>query len=147
MVDYEADVRAIEALVETLFASLCWTAESPPDWDRFRAQVKPEALLLPSARPVSPTALEPFIAMMKGQRDSGALHTFEESVTKHKILVFGNIAVALSAYNQQINGGDVGQGVNGFLLIRESDGWKIGAMCWDSASADHPVPDDLGGHG
>ena len=147
MADYESDVREIGALVEALFASLCWNADSPPDWGRFRAQLKPETLLYPSARPVSPTTLEPFIAMMQGQRDSGALHTFDEGVLKHQILVFGNIAVALSAYSQRINGGDVAHGVNGFLFVRESDGWKIGAMCWDNASADNPVPAALGGQG
>ncbi len=145
MADYDADVKAIEKVVEDLFATLCWEEDTPPAWDKFRALTRPETVLYPSARPMSPTALEPFIAMMQGQRENGGLRTFDEGVTGHQVMVFGNFAVCLSGYTQQANGGDVGRGVNGFLFIKDEDGWKIGAMCWDKVSAAHPLPPELGG--
>lgn len=63
--------------------------------------------------------------MMEGQRTSGAIAVFEEAVTGHRIAVFGNIAVALSAYTQRINGGDPGRGVNGFLLIEQDGNGRV----------------------
>lgn len=141
--DYSSDVTAIETVIEALFAGITWSADRMPDWDGFRAQLHPATTMFPSARPCAPTTLEPFVAMMEGQRTSGAITVFEEDVTGHRIAVFGNIAVALSAYTQRINGGDLGRGVNGFLLIKQDGDWQIAAMCWDNARPDHPVPDDL----
>ncbi len=143
MTSYQADVQAIEKLVEDLFAAISWDEKTSPNWDAFRSKVKSEVVLYPSARPVNPTSLDPFIAMMQGQKDSGGLRTFDEAVTGHKILVFGNFAVGLSAYSQQINGGDIGYGVNGFVFIKENGQWKIGAMCWDKETTEHPIPADL----
>lgn len=140
---YSEDIAVIGSMIDDMFSAISWDESARPDWDRFSAPCFEGVMLYPSARPVNPTALAPFTKMMVGQRDSGKLKTFEEKTLGHHVRVFGNIAVALSSFETTINGGETSRGVNGFLLIREQDDWKIVAICWDSESEGRPIPADL----
>ena len=142
--DYQDDVTAIGALLERMFEAISWNGDDVPDWQGFTAPIHEAAVLYPSSRPSKPTTADAFVTMMEGQRSGGGLTALEEKICGHRIAVFGNIAVALSGYVVQVNGGQPGQGVNGMLLLKEDGKWRIGAMCWDNASPDHPLPDDLG---
>lgn len=136
------DIQKIEDLIERLFHAISWSICSPPDWETFALCCIPEAKLFPAARPVVPTDLQPFMEMMKAQY-GGDLKDFDETVTGHHVRVFGNIAIAFSGYKQRINGGDQTRGVNGFLLLRANDNWKIAAMCWDGEKDTAQVPEGL----
>ncbi|MDA5192929.1 nuclear transport factor 2 family protein [Govanella unica] len=140
---YAADIKAIEALIDTMFRSITWSPQAAPDWDGFAAPCLDEALLIPASRPAKPTTVQPFVAMMQKQRDDGNLVDFEEHTIGHHVRVFGNTAIAMSSFATRINKGDERRGVNAFMLVKTEDRWRIAAMCWDNESADHALPADL----
>lgn len=138
---YAHDVSEIQAVIEQLFSAISWNPAKAPDWETFRSLCLDDVLLVPAARPASPTALATFIGMMDGQRSSGQLSDFQERVLAHDVGVFGNIAVARSSFATRVNQGSEGRGVNAFMLVKDAGVWRIAAMSWDNESEGHPVPD------
>jgi len=143
MTDYTADESRIRQIVEKMFTAISWTETRPPDFDTFSQAVRKDAVLVPAARPASPTTIDTFVARMSGQHRSGAMKTFDERAHKTIVKVFGNLAVAIGSYEAQIDGGPIGRGANGFLLIRNDDDWQIAAMAWDSEGEGKPLPAEL----
>ncbi|ABQ66869.1 hypothetical protein Swit_0501 [Rhizorhabdus wittichii RW1] len=143
MADYAKDEARIREIVEQMFEAINWSADKAPDFTAFAAAVRKDALLAPSARPVSPTDIETFVGRMRGQYESGGMKTFDERANKTIVKVFGNLAVAIGSYRAQIDGGPIGRGANGFLLVRNDGDWQIAAMGWDSEGEDKPMPAEL----
>jgi hypothetical protein len=140
---YAHDVSEIQAVIEQLFAAICWNPGNAPDWETFKGLCLDDALLIPAARPARPTELRSFIEMMDEQRHGGKLAEFRERVLAHDVGVFGNVAVARSSFATSVNQGSEGRGVNAFMLIKNADSWRIAAMSWDNESEEHPIPADL----
>jgi ketosteroid isomerase-like protein len=136
------DVRAIEALIGAHFDALRWEPGTRADWARFSADFLPDASLFPAARPARRQTLEAFIARMDGVAQ-GALRSFEEKTLGMRVLVFGNVAVALAASEMLENGTEVNHDVSGYLLLKDGGGWRIAAHAWDKASDQKPVPEHL----
>ena len=114
-----------------------WTSETAPDWDRFRDDFLPEALLLGA-----PRSLEAFIERMETVARAN-LRSFEEHTCGMKILQFGNIAVVLAMSELLENGEDVNHDISAYLLVKSDGRWSIAAHAWDQAGDDKPIPDDL----
>ncbi len=136
------DVRAIETLIGAHFDALRWEPGTRADWARFSADFLPDASLFPAARPARRQTLEAFIARMDGVAQ-GALRSFEEKTLGMRVLVFGNVAVALAASEMLENGAEVNHDVSGYLLLKDGGQWRIAAHAWDKASDQRPVPEDL----
>ena len=134
------DTAAIGRIIDTMYAALCWSPERPPDWDAFRAVFREDAVLYPSARPTTPTTVEPFIARMSDLRAGGEIVRFDEEKFKDSLLVFGNIAVALSSYAATIDGKRQSRGINALLLTKDAGEWRCAAMAWDGEDEEKPIP-------
>lgn len=116
--DMSEDVAAITKMVEEALHQISWDEEKAPDWESFFAPYLPEAILIPSARPVSVIKPQAFQKNMDQQRDSGALVSLQERPVGARVHVFGNVAVAQASFAAKINGGQEGFGVNSFLLVK-----------------------------
>ena len=142
ILDESDDVRAIETLIGAHFQGLHWTPTTRPDWTTFSADFLPDASLFPAARPVRKQTLDAFITRMNGVAQ-GTLRSFEERTLGMQILVFGNVAVILSASELLENDTEVNHDVSGFLLVKDEGRWRIAAHAWDHASEEMPVPEHL----
>lgn len=136
------DVLAIKALIGAHFHGMRWGPTILPDWDAFRADFLPDALLFPAARPVRRQTPEAFIARMNGLAQA-SLRSFEEATLGMQVLVFGNVAVVLAASEMLENGNERNEDVSGYLLLKDEGRWRIAAHAWDHARAAKPVPEHL----
>lgn len=134
------DQQEISALIDRMLASLCWSPDQAPDWDAFQSVFHEDARLYPSARPVNPSEIGAFVERMTAQRDNGSLVHFDELKLKDTIHVFGNVAIAFSAYQSTINQSSVSKGLNALLLVKEDGAWRCVGMAWENDTADHPLP-------
>lgn len=140
--DQNDDVQAIKRLIGAHFRGLRWRPNTPPDWATFSADFLPDASLFPAGRPVRRQTLDAFITRMNGVAE-GTLRSFEESTLGMQVLVFGNVAVVLSASELLENNTQVNHDVSGYLLLKDEGKWRIAAHGWDHASEQMPVPDLL----
>ena len=137
--DDEAEIRS---LVGDHFEAMRWDADSAPEWDRFRADFHPEAVLFGAARPVVARSVDGFVDRMESVARA-SLRSFEEHTRGMKILRFGNVAVVLAMSELLENGTDVRHDVSGYLLVKSAGRWSIAAHAWDQAGDGKPVPDEL----
>ena len=86
--------------------------------------------------------MDGFIDRMKGVA-GGSLHSFEEHTRGMEIMVFGNVTVVLAASEMLENGTETNHDVRDYLLVEDSDGWRIAAHAWDKATDQMPVPENL----
>jgi ketosteroid isomerase-like protein len=143
---YSDDIRAIEALIDRQFASVCWAPGRGADWQAFAGDFFPDAALYPSARPVKRQTVEGFVERMTGLAGS-ALRTFDERATGAKVHVFGNVAVAMGVCEVRENGGAPKRGVEALLLVKDEGRWRIVAQAWDMEATGKPIPAELFGGG
>ena len=142
ILDENGDIRAIKTLIDAHFRGLRWTPTQHADWATFVADFLPDASLFPAARPVRRQTLDAFITRMNGLAQ-GTLRSFEETTLGVQILLFGNVAVALSASEMVENDTQVNHDVSGFLLVKDEGKWRIAAHAWDHATKERPVPEHL----
>jgi hypothetical protein len=136
------DEEAIRALIGDHFEAMKWEPGSNPDWDRFRKDFLPDAVLFGAARPVQARPVDGFVERMETVARKN-LHTFEEHTRGMKILRFGNVAVVMAMSEMLENGSEINHDISGYLLVKSEGRWSIAAHAWDQASDEKPVPDDL----
>jgi hypothetical protein len=136
------DDDAIRVLVGEHFEAMKWKPGADPDWDRFRRDFLPDALLFGAARPVQARTVDGFVERMETIARKN-LETFEEHTHGMKILRFGNVAVVLAMSEMLENDSEVNHDISGYLLVKSEGRWSIAAHAWDQASDDNPAPDDL----
>ena len=136
------DHRAIADLIARQFAHLSWTYGAGPEADGFMEDFHPDAQLFASTRPARAQTAAKFLERMEGLSQT-SLRAFAERCPASKILVFGNIAVAVASCEAIENGRDRSNNVEMMLLVKGSDGWKIAAQAWDRVPAGEDFPDWL----
>jgi hypothetical protein len=139
----QSDIDAIAAIIRGMFDAVGWDRARGADWAAFGAPVRPDAVILPSARPAQATTLAAFAERMGGLRERGVIETFAETIIGVDVQVFGNVAVARAAYATAVNGQADGRGLNVFLLVKDAGAWSIAALAWDNESATTPLPEEL----
>ena len=139
-----SDDEEIEKLVGEHFESMRWGKETEPDWDRFRSDFLPDALLCGAARPVQLRSVEGFVDRMEAVARKN-LRSFEEHTQGMQVLRFGNIAVVLAVSELLEDGTEVNHDISGYLLVKSEGRWSIMAHAWDQASEENTVPDSLRG--
>jgi hypothetical protein len=138
----ESDEHAIRTLIKNHSEAVCWTPDTPPNWDKFSAHFLPGASLFPAARPAQIRTSEIFIKQLK-RLAAGTLDTFEEHTLGMQILGFGNIAVVLAASEMLENGSETNHDISAYLLLKTEGEWLIAAHAWDKANEELPVPHEL----
>ena len=137
------DEDEIRLLVRDHFEGMTWGERHAPDWDRFRSDFFPGAVLCGAARPAQLRSLEEFIDRMETVARKN-LKSFEEHTRSIRILRYGNIAVVLAVSELLEDGTDVNRDVSGYLVIKSDGKWNIMAHTWDQESEDNPIPQELG---
>ena len=136
------DEDEIRVLVRDHFDGMKWDDQQSPDWDRFRKDFFPGAILCGAARPAQLRSLDEFIERMETVARKN-LKSFEEQTRSMKILKFGSIAVVLAMSELLEDGTDINRDVSGYLLVKSEGAWKIIAHTWDQESEDKPIPEVL----
>lgn len=140
--DLTDDRAQIQKIIDDMFVAISWREGNMPDLVAFGGAVRDEAVLIPSARPIATTSIGPFVERMSQLHSSGNVVSFQESSGKTLITSFGNIAVAIGAFDTQIDGVS-GRGVNAFLFVRDADEWQIAGMAWDNEADAKMIPEEL----
>jgi hypothetical protein len=136
------DEEEIRALISEHFEPMHWDTENKPNWQSFREDFHPGALLCGAARPAHLRTLDGFIERMDTVARKN-LQSFEEHTKSMKVLHFGNVAVILALSEMLENGTEVNHDISGFLLVKSDGRWSIAAHAWDQAGDEKPVPNDL----
>ena len=136
------DVREIKALIAHQFASLSWPKGGTGNWPTFSSDFLDGATLYPAARPLQAQDIPAFITRMKNIAGK-ELQSLEESILGTKIIVFGNIAVAVVACAMKENETVESRTVEMLLLVKDGGAWRIAAQAWDRASDANPIPAQL----
>ena len=136
------DDEQIRKLIGEHFEPMRWDADSAPDWEAFKSDFLPQAILCGAARPAQVRTLDGFIDRMETVARKN-LDSFEEHTKGMKIMRFGNIAVVLAMSEMLENGREVNHDISGYLLVKSEGNWSIAAHVWDQADRDNPVPKDL----
>ena len=136
------DKAEIRELVGRHFEGMRWGAAQAPDWDRFRADFLPDAILLGAARPLVARSLDAFVERMETVARKN-LVSFEEHTRGMKTLHFGNVAVVMAASELLENDTAISHDVSCYLLVKSEGRWTIAAHAWDQAGDAKPVPEEL----
>jgi hypothetical protein len=102
--DYAADEKRILTIVDSMYRAISWNDGVQPDFDRFRAPVRNDAVLIPASRPARPTDIKSFVNRMRRLHTEGVMKTFEEVGIKNTVSIFGNIAVAMGSFKALVDG-------------------------------------------
>lgn len=138
----EEDAGAIRQLILEHFEGMRWDNETPPDWDRFRADFMPCAQLFPAARPAAAKCVEDFIERMEGVA-ANSLQTFEEHTRKVSVHCFGNVAMAMGMSWMLENGTEENRDISVYLLVKSEGRWQIVAHAWHPMAPGDELPDAL----
>lgn len=113
-------------------------------------------LFLPQAVVVRTCGLEPtvysieeFFAPREKVLTDGTLVGFHEWPLRHRIEVFGDIAVWFGAYAKEgVQAGEriTGRGMKTMQLVRTAAGWRISAVAWDDERTGVAVPESVEVH-
>lgn len=141
--DPDADVAAIEALIQRQFESLQWTPARAADWQGFAGDFVPGAQLFPAARPVAPKTVPEFVSRMQGLSQT-TLKSLGERFAGARILAYGNVAVALAVCELTENGVAATANLEALLLVKEGDAWRIAAQAWDTITPGKPASKQIG---
>lgn len=141
----DADTRALDDLVGTLYATVSGDPGTGRDWPAL------ERLLAPGARlhltraagaglAVDSLDLPAFIALHESRVADRGFH--EREVARH-VAGFGGVRHVWSAFEARRSPDDVtpyARGVNSLQLVRTADGWRIVSITWDFETPERPLP-------
>jgi hypothetical protein len=145
-----AQYQTIEGVMTELYASVTRLPGKPFEWDRLRAIMLPNTLILPQMRQTQGQSrimnVDAFIewidsgwrSIIGTERDQG----FFERQTNLVVDQYGDIAQAFTTYEKgpweprQIQG----RGINAVQLIRRDGRWWILSITWDEENTAGPLP-------
>ena len=130
------DEQQIGAVIVEMYAIISGPA-GPRDWARQRAIFHPDARQMRTgveggASWIKIMSLDEYAA---NTTPFFAANAFYEVEVARKILVFGNIAHAWSAYEARTALDDAAperRGINSIQLYKDEKGWRIISMIWDN---------------
>lgn len=142
----DADAAAIDALIETLYATVSGPAGAVRDWAPLARLHAPGARLhLTRAQPDGTLTVETldFDAFTALHEARFAGRGFFERETAREIAGFGGVRHVWSTFEARRHPDDpapYARGVNSLQLVRTPDGWRLVSATWDFERADLPLP-------
>lgn len=137
-----SDEDEIRTLIGDHFEPMRWSERTQPDWDMFRQDFLPEALLIGAARPAQPRSVEGFIDRMETVARAN-IDSFEEHTHSMTILRFGTVAVVLALSKILENGTTENRDISAYLLVKTHGRWMIAAHAWDQMAEGELTPPQL----
>ena len=156
-----ADVDSLDAIVNTLYASVSFAAGQRPDWQRFRSLFRAEAVLVRvdplltgagggkvasgapthgTQEPLRVSSIEDFVARTNAAIDSGALSAFTERELSRRTEVFADVAQVFSSYERSADAGEVHRGINSVQLVKDGERWWVVSLSWTDETDAGPLP-------
>ena len=126
-----ADEMEIRALIRSQFDAIDWDPGRDADWRRLYKGFMLGAQLWPARRPAAPQSALDFATRLQRLRAEGTLESFSEKGVGCEVFVVGNAAIAAAGCEMTGNAGAVKHDVRLFLLVKDTDGWRIAAQAWD----------------
>ena len=143
----DSDVRAIEEMLETLYAAFCFDAGGEADWEGMRALFVDGAAFVAPLGPGEPAravGADQFVADFRAFiADSEEGRTgFHERVVGLRIDRFGTVAHAFVAFEGFVPGEGVARtrGLDSIQLVRDAGQWKLVSFTTQYESEDRPRP-------
>lgn len=137
------DLDAIERLIRSQLDAMRWESGGDGDWKSFQSGFMPDAQLYAATRPARPQSVSDFVSRMRTLAADGTLRTFSETPLGMRIMIFGNVAVALAGCEMLENGQTITRNASAFLLIKDGAEWRVAGQAWDLESAGNALPPDL----
>lgn len=127
--------RAIEKLLEKLYAVISFEESEEPNWQGLQEIFSRHARIT-RVTPEGTDHLDPqsFLAMTRDLLDVGAYTSFYELEVARTVQSFGDIAQIWSTYETRRNRTarePLGRGINSIQLIREEGAWRVLGLLWD----------------
>jgi hypothetical protein len=127
--------RAIEFLLEKLYAVISFEESEEPDWAGL-GEVFSKYARITRITPEGTDHLDPqsFLAMTRNLLEVGAYTSFYELEVARTVQQFGDIAQIWSTYETRRNRAarePLGRGINSIQLIREGGSWRVLGLLWD----------------
>jgi len=141
-----SDVASVDAIIESVYASISAPAGVPRDWERFQSLFMPGARLMPTFGPsdgnYGRSVWTPEEYMERAgpslERDGffeNEIHRIEER--------FGPVVHAFSTYESRRSADDpdpFARGINSFQLFWDGSRWWVVGVFWYGESEAHPIP-------
>ncbi len=143
----------VNALIDSLYASISFDPGEDPDWDRARSFFLPEAVLVFAPRgPGSVRVMDvdgwvQDFADFYEERDI-ATTGFGETIAGREVTVWGNIAHAFVVFEPRIGTDPESPtvpGLDSIELVRHDGRWWVAAITSQHASAELPIPERFRG--
>lgn len=145
-----SDSAAIDALIDTLYATVSGPAGSRRDWTRLARLHAPGARLhvtragADGALSVDSLDFDAFIALHEARF---AERDFHEREIAREVAGFGGVRHVWSTFEARRHPDDAApyaRGVNSLQLARTPDGWRLLSATWDFETPDRPLPARIG---
>lgn len=143
-----ADVAAVEAALDAVYAVISGPVGQPRDFERMKTLFTPDARLTAiTAKGLSGGTVDDYVSR------SGTFlveQGFTETALTNRVEIYGDLAQAWSSYEGHFTRpdgvpGEV-RGINSFQLVRQPDGrWLVQSILWQAATPDNPLPADMAG--
>lgn len=144
-----AELRAVNALIDGLYAAVTFEAGETPDWERARSFFLPEAVIVFAAR-VEGTAqvmnldgwVQDFVSFCE-DRDL-ASKGFHETIVGREVSVYGNIAHAFVVFEPRVGpdwDSPTVPGTDAINLVRQDGRWWITSITTQFSSDTYPIPE------
>lgn len=137
-----------EALLEAVYQRVSFPAGEAPDWDRVRALMLPEALIVQPAergRGVRPLDVDGFVQVFVDDIERLRMSEvgFAERVVSTEVTRFGDIAHAFVVFEARLLAGprtEPSRGLDSFQLVRKDDRWWIASIATQFEVPGDPIP-------
>lgn len=147
--------ETIDGVMTELYASVTREPGKPFQWERLRAIMLPDGLMIPQARQrggkLETMNVDQFIEwidtgwkpIIGTDRDKG----FFEKQINLVVNQYGDVASAFTTYEKgpYAPRGVQGRGINAVQLVRTAGRWYISSITWDEENTAGPLPAQYGG--
>ena len=143
------DEHAIESVILELYSSVSFGSGGGPNWERFGALVRDDAIFLQAERGPSPTKHMDMEGFRQDWRDfmndtPVVERGFTETVVRHQTAVFGNVAHSFVVFRPRIGeGGDrpATLGVDSIQLVKDQGRWWIASITTQFETPEWKAPE------
>lgn len=143
---YSKDVKSLDKIMETLYASISGDKGKKRDWARFQYLFTPEARLIPSNKSAEGKIGYRIMSPADYVRNNGSYledNGFHEVEISRKVEEFGSLVHVFSTYESFRSKSDdtpIGRGINSIQLMNDGERWWIMQIYWRNESEELPLP-------
>lgn len=139
-----AQDSSIDSTISSLYESISFDQNNPPDYKTFKALFAENAHLI-SVKDTTSYILSPddYEQSMTRQRNEGKILSFIEKELHRKTDQYGNILHVFSTYQTHLktpDGTDTTRGINSIQLMKNDGDWKVTSLIWYEEDENHPLP-------